>query len=128
MIIILLGLPGCGKTTIGRYLAAELGYKWVDVDDHVLEPVWKCSVSAKLKELGSLNFIKEEGKALLGAVKSFENDTVVSLTGSNPLSAEAMISLKVKISKYAKLRYTVLPHPKISIDLDVWDIIHILGD
>ena len=100
MIIILLGLPGCGKTTIGKYLAAELGYKWVDVDDHVLEPVWKCSVASKLKELGSLDFIKEEGKALLGAIESFENDTVISLTGSNPLYDEAMIALKVKMSEY----------------------------
>ena len=106
MIIILLGLPGCGKTTIGRYLAKELGYKWVDVDDDVLEPVWRCSVAAKLKEIGSLNFIKEEGKALLGAVKSFENDTVISLTGSNPLYDEAMIALKVKISQYVNVKYT----------------------
>ena len=107
MIIILLGLPGCGKTTIGRYLAKELGYKWVDVDDDVLEPLWKCSVAAKLKELGSLDFIKEEGKALLGAVKSFENDTVISLTGSNPLYHEAMIALKVKILHYLKVLFAV---------------------
>ena len=100
MIIILLGLPGCGKTTIGKYLASELGYTWVDVDDHVLEPVWKCSVAAKLDELGSLHFIKEEGKALLGAVRSFENDTVISLTGSNPLYDEAMVALKVKVLQY----------------------------
>ena len=105
MIIILLGLPGCGKTTIGRYLAAELGYKWVDVDDHVLEPVWKCSVSAKLKEWGSLNFIKEEGKALLGAVKVFRNDTVISLTGSNPLHDEAMMALKVKTPQYIRIHH-----------------------
>ena len=48
--------------------------------------------------MDNLNFIKEEGKALLGAVDGFENDTVISLTGSNPLYDEAMIALKVKIS------------------------------
>ena len=95
MIVILLGLPGCGKTTIGKYVADALGYKWIDVDDDILEPAWKCKVSEKLNELGSLKFIEEEGKVLLSAIKNFENDTVISLTGSNPLVENTMKALKV---------------------------------
>ena len=95
MIVILLGLPGCGKTTIGKYVADALGYKWIDVDDDILEPAWKCKVSEKLNELGSLKFIEEEGKVLLSAIKNFENDTVISLTGSNPLVESTMKALKV---------------------------------
>ena len=95
MIVILLGLPGCGKTTVGQYLAKALGYKWIDIDDHILEPVWNCKVSEKLSELGSFKFIEEEGKLLLNAVNGFENDTVISLTGSNPLVESAMRRLKV---------------------------------
>ena len=95
MIVILLGLPGCGKTTIGQYVANALGYKWVDIDDHILEPAWNCKISEKLNEVGSLKFIGAEGDVLLHFVKNVENDTVISLTGSNPLVANAMKRLKV---------------------------------
>ncbi|MDR2647397.1 MAG: hypothetical protein LBB67_04650 [Oscillospiraceae bacterium] len=33
---ILIGMPGCGKSTIGAYLAAKSGRKWVDMDDQLL--------------------------------------------------------------------------------------------
>ena len=95
MIIALIGLPGSGKTTIGRYLAKEFGYKWIDVDDHVLEPAWNCTVAMKLSELGSCRFIEEEGNVLLSATKTIENNTVISLTGSNPLVDKTMKALKV---------------------------------
>jgi len=48
MLLLLLGPPGSGKTSLGKLLADRLNYKWVDVDDHVLEPEWRCSVSEKL--------------------------------------------------------------------------------
>lgn len=34
MIVILMGVTGTGKTTVGRLLAAELGVDFVDADDH----------------------------------------------------------------------------------------------
>ena len=61
MLILLLGPPGSGKTSLGQMLAERLNYKWVDVDDHLLEPEWRCSVSEKLCQLGDRLFIEEEG-------------------------------------------------------------------
>ena len=58
MIILLMGPPGSGKTSIGQKLAQRLNYKWIDVDDHVLEPEWKCSVGQKLFQVGEKRFLK----------------------------------------------------------------------
>jgi len=48
--IILMGSPGCGKTTVGRILGERLGRPVVDVDDHHLEPYWGVSVAQKVAE------------------------------------------------------------------------------
>lgn len=34
MVIVILGPMGCGKTTIGKHLAAELGWEFFDADDY----------------------------------------------------------------------------------------------
>jgi gluconokinase len=33
MMVIVMGVSGCGKTTVGRLLARELGYEFLDADD-----------------------------------------------------------------------------------------------
>lgn len=35
--VVLIGMPGCGKTTIGKILSEKLGFKFVDVDQFVEE-------------------------------------------------------------------------------------------
>eukprot|EP01117_Protostelium_nocturnum_P004762 TRINITY_DN1726_c0_g2_i8.p1 TRINITY_DN1726_c0_g2~~TRINITY_DN1726_c0_g2_i8.p1 ORF type:complete len:721 (-),score=212.11 TRINITY_DN1726_c0_g2_i8:218-2380(-) len=89
--IILMGPPGSGKTSCGRRIGEKLKMKWIDVDDDLLEKEWKCPVSQKLSELGDELFVKEEGKVLRSL--NVEN-TVISLTGSNPLDEEAMKHMK----------------------------------
>ncbi|MCF0148411.1 MAG: shikimate kinase [Clostridium sp.] len=34
-IILLIGMPGCGKTTIGRIISKKLGYKFCDMDSYI---------------------------------------------------------------------------------------------
>lgn len=33
MVILIMGVAGCGKTTVGRQLAVELGWKFIEADD-----------------------------------------------------------------------------------------------
>ena len=89
--ILLMGLPGSGKTTLGKILSKKLKMSWYDIDDHHLEKIWKMPVSEKLKNLGDLKFLLAEGKSLLSIKKK---NTVISLTGSNPLEKEGMDFLK----------------------------------
>ena len=35
--IILTGMPSCGKSTLGRMLAKELGYAFLDTDDVIIQ-------------------------------------------------------------------------------------------
>jgi shikimate kinase len=59
-------------------LARNLGMRFVDVDDDVLEPYWRTSVASKLKQLGDDAFLEAEGEAVLTLdAKS----TVISLSG-----------------------------------------------
>lgn len=46
--IILMGSPGCGKTTVGRMLSAKFGRPVLDIDDDHLEPYWGIPVSQKV--------------------------------------------------------------------------------
>ncbi len=38
MIIVLMGVTGSGKTTVGRLLAEQLGWSYIDADDFHSEP------------------------------------------------------------------------------------------
>ncbi|XP_041823371.1 threonine synthase-like 1 [Melanotaenia boesemani] len=89
--ILLMGPPGAGKTTVGKIVAHKLGLPVIDIDDNVLETTWKMPVAAKLAAVGGKRFLEEEGQVLCNFSAS---GCVVSLTGSNPLHAQAMQHVK----------------------------------
>ncbi len=41
MNIYLIGMPGCGKTTVGKKLSEEINFKYVDLDKYIEEKVSK---------------------------------------------------------------------------------------
>lgn len=67
--IALVGLPGSGKTTIGRQLARRLGVEFVDSDAHI-EQALGCSIR---------EFFEREGE---GRFRDIEEATIDELTGA----------------------------------------------
>ncbi|HEY5507406.1 MAG TPA: shikimate kinase, partial [Paludibacter sp.] len=61
--IFLIGYMGSGKTTVGKLLAAKLGYSFVDMDAHIEEQQFK-SVGQIFAERGENEFRLLEQKCL----------------------------------------------------------------
>jgi len=80
--IYLVGFMGCGKTTVGRLLARELGWPFADLDDDIELQSGK-SVVEIFDELGEAEFRKLETIALERRVKRVErgNPLVLALGG-----------------------------------------------
>lgn len=57
--IVLIGLMGCGKTTIGKWVAKRSGWKWLDVD-HLIEKKAGATISEIFEQKGELEFRKME--------------------------------------------------------------------
>lgn len=63
----LVGMPGCGKSTVGRHLARQLGWKFVD-SDHEIEHAIGGSIRA---------YFEQQGEA---AFRDVEEQTIARLT------------------------------------------------
>lgn len=80
--LVLVGLPGSGKTTVGRVLAQRLGVAFIDTDDLVVEATGR-QVSQVFAEQGEAAFRSAETDAV---ARALEGDAVVSLGGGAVLS------------------------------------------
>lgn len=77
----LIGYMGSGKSTVGKMLAAALGYSFVDLDLFIEQRYLK-SVSQLFAEYGEAHFREVEHRALL-EVSTFEQ-VVISTGGGSP--------------------------------------------
>ena len=88
--IVLIGMPGTGKSVVGRALAEHLNYTFVDIDDLIAEAAQK-SLPDILRTEGLEGFLKIE--EAVGKTLNCEN-TIIATGGSMVLSQEAMEHLK----------------------------------
>ena len=87
--IILIGMPGTGKSTVGIVLAKRLGYDFLD-SDLLLAREAGMTLPEILKTIGVDGFLELEGR--VGAdIKC--SGTVIATGGSMVLSPEAMANL-----------------------------------
>jgi len=93
-VITLIGMPGAGKSTIGRLLAKELGYDFLDLDVLIKEKTGR-SHDLIIAEDGEERFLKLEEELVLGLnFASFARGLVFSPGGSIVYSLPAMEKLK----------------------------------
>jgi shikimate kinase len=80
--IYLVGFMGCGKTTIGRMYAEEIGWRFGDLDEDI-ESARKTSISELFARLGEEEFRRIETEAIHQRVVSVRRGmpTVLALGG-----------------------------------------------
>jgi shikimate kinase len=81
MLIFLVGYMGCGKTTFGRQLASELGWRFADLDE-LIEERYKISITDFFGKYGEDNFRRIENM-MLREVLSWKN-SIISTGGGTP--------------------------------------------
>ena len=88
--ITLIGMPGSGKTTLGKTLAEGLSYHFIDTDDVIIETYGQ-PLMELIDKHGTEGFITLEGKILQSI---HTNRAVISTGGSAVYSDGAMQYLK----------------------------------
>lgn len=100
--VVLIGMPGSGKSTIGVVLAKLLRYRFVDMDI-VIQEQEKRLLSEIIEEEGIEGFVEIENR--VNAEFSVEN-TVIASGGSVIYGREAMEHLsEIAVVVYLKLDY-----------------------
>lgn len=88
--IVLIGMPGVGKSTVGVILAKVLGYQFLDADLAIQEQEGKL-LREIIEEVGTEGFIQVENRVNAGLQCS---KTIIATGGSVVYGQEAMEHLK----------------------------------
>ena len=103
--IVLIGMPGTGKSTVGKALADRLGYDFVDADDLIVQTTGK-TLPEILRQDGLEAFYEIENKV---GTDLNRTHTVIATGGSAVFGANAMAHLKeIGTVVYLKLPYREL--------------------
>ena len=113
MNITLIGMPGSGKSSVGRVLARRLGYSFLDVDPLIVEAYGKASLQEVLESLGNEGFLDAEAEVI--STLSCEN-TVLSPGGSAVLREKGAMRLK----ELGPVVYLRLPCP--ALEKRLWNL------
>jgi shikimate kinase len=89
--VLLVGMMGAGKTTVGRALAVRLGWPFIDTDD-VIEARAGRPV-AELFALGGETAFRIEEASVVAEVTAAEGPAVISLAGGAVLAPESRLRI-----------------------------------
>lgn len=109
--IVLIGMPGCGKTTVGKVLSKKLKYKFCDMDSYIQQMTKK--TIKELFEQGEENFRDWETKACEELVKL--NNTIIA-SGGGVVKREKNIEI---LKKNCTILFIDRPVERILSDVDI---------
>lgn len=89
--IVLIGMPSCGKTTVGKLIAKKMGRELMDIDT-MIEERTESEISKILESRGEEAFRDIESTVLLAAAP--KNGIVIATGGGVVLRAENMAALR----------------------------------
>jgi shikimate dehydrogenase len=89
--IVLTGMPGCGKSTIGKMLAEKLGRPFIDLDDEIVKMAGK-PISEIFSEEGEKHFRDMETEAIKNV--ALISGAVIATGGGSVLRDENVRLLK----------------------------------
>lgn len=90
--IVLTGMPGSGKTTIGQYLANELGRRFYDTDAEIVKKTGK-EISALFAEIGNDGFRALEAE-VIAEISGHVTGAVIATGGGAVLRDDNVRALK----------------------------------
>ncbi len=103
--VVLIGMPGSGKSTVGVVLAKRLGYQFLDMDLVIQRQQGKLLWQV-IKEKGNQGFMEIESRA---NQEVMVQNTVIAPGGSVVLEAEAMEHFReIAVIVYLKIGYREL--------------------
>ena len=103
--IILIGMPGCGKSTVGVVLAKALGMDFID-SDLVIQKEMGAKLSQLIDQHGDAGFRESENR--INAALDAEN-SIIATGGSVVYGEDAMRHLKdIGTIVYLKLSYEAI--------------------
>ncbi len=98
---------GCGKTTVGKRLAAKLGLRFIDLDRYIEEKYGK-TVVEQFEEVGETTFRERERDAVRDTCTLLD-DILVSTGGGAPCYYDNMDVMKASgVTVYLKMNAMAL--------------------
>ncbi|HKC67666.1 MAG TPA: shikimate kinase [Bacteroidia bacterium] len=82
MVVFLIGMPACGKTSIGKRLAKELQFTFIDLDNYLADKEKKRVVTI-FSEKGE-EFFRELEAKYLKEISNTKTNTIISVGGGTP--------------------------------------------
>lgn len=105
MSIVLIGMPSCGKSTLGVLLAKRLGYRFVDSDLLIQEKMGNL-LHQIISERGNEGFLQVENEVNSAVT---EKNAIIATGGSVVYCEEAMENLKT----LGKMVYLKIPYEEM---------------
>ena len=110
--IVLIGMMGSGKSTIGALLSKKMNMKFIDLDQKI-ETIEKQTISQIFKLKGEKYFRTIEVKTILSLLDSKEKELVLSLhSGRNRIVRRIFEFLTYKVTKLDRISFAGISKKK----------------